>query len=232
MRRARARSRGRRAGLMRAPRLVASSRRAGGGRLRRSSGEPRLLRLLLPGVAQGPAQAQWLAALGAQRAALHRLHDELGRAPPLEGHVARTRIRVHPRAHHLSPLAEPVERSPDLALRSRWRQPSHQDRRCLRAMARPPEDVAVEAVHRVDEPLLLRHARQPVERLAEANTKTKGLFLREWQEAMCSSAARKRARDAINRGLTQVSVLIEDAVRIIWDLAFAPKNCSNGTALA
>ena len=71
-----------------------------------------------------------------------------------------------------------------------------------------------------------------VELLAEANAKTKGLFLREWQEAMCSSAARKRARDAINRGLTQVSVLVEDAVRIIWDLAFAPKNCSNGTALA
>ena len=65
-----------------------------------------------------------------------------------------------------------------------------------------------------------------VEALTAANENTHGGFLREWEHAMCSDKARINARDAIAKGLTDVPVLAEDSVRILWDLAFAKKNCT------
>ena len=65
-----------------------------------------------------------------------------------------------------------------------------------------------------------------VETLQRVNDGSGGRFLKTWEKAMCSQAARAQARDAIHRGLTDVSVLVEDAVKIMWDLAFAKKNCT------
>jgi len=65
-----------------------------------------------------------------------------------------------------------------------------------------------------------------VEALDTANDKSGGFFLQAWQNAMCSEAAREQARDAINRGLTDVTVLVEDTIKILWDFAFSTKNCT------
>ena len=118
----------------------------------------------MPGIAQRPAQLQRLAALGTQRATLHRLHDELRRASGLECHVAAARLVVDPRTHHVSPLAKIVERGPDLSLRASYRQASHEDRRSLSAVAHAAEHIPVNAICRVDKPLLLCHVRKAMER--------------------------------------------------------------------
>ena len=123
-----------------------------------------LFSLFLPGIAQRPAQLQWLAALGTQGTALHRLHDELRRASRLECHVPAARLVVHPRAHHLAPLSEFVERGPDLSLRPGCRQAAYKYRRGLSAVAHAAEHIPVDAIRRVDKPLLLCHARQAMER--------------------------------------------------------------------
>lgn len=65
-----------------------------------------------------------------------------------------------------------------------------------------------------------------VEALTVANDKTNGFFLQEWEKAMCSDEARVQARDAIDKGLTDVSILAKDTVKILWDLAFSKKNCT------
>eukprot|EP01063_Lacrimia_lanifica_P001112 TRINITY_DN10531_c0_g1_i2.p1 TRINITY_DN10531_c0_g1~~TRINITY_DN10531_c0_g1_i2.p1 ORF type:complete len:342 (+),score=93.07 TRINITY_DN10531_c0_g1_i2:189-1214(+) len=60
-----------------------------------------------------------------------------------------------------------------------------------------------------------------VEALDALTKATRGRLLAVWERVMCAEAARATARDAIHRGLTDTSVLVVDALKLLWDAAAA-----------
>lgn len=70
------------------------------------------------------------------------------------------------------------------------------------------------------------HGVEGVEMLQRINNLTRGKFLDFWEYAMCSDEVRSTARDAIHRGLTDTTALVEDSLKIMWELITTQKNCT------
>ena len=128
-------------------------------------------------VGRRPRELQNLVRVGAERPPVRRLEAKLRVAAVAELDVAGAGLGERPRAHELAPLLKLLERGSALARVQRRRQPAHEDRLAAQRVDRrrdgrrqraalAAEDVVLEAVGTVRQPVLLGLRRQPVQRRA------------------------------------------------------------------